>query len=181
MATTEATEARFRELILYVADQCYGDERFGFTKLNKVLFNADFVHYGLTGESITGQEYQKLRHGPAPRRMLPALQTLKSEGGAVVRVDRRFGFPRKYVVPLREPDANMFTGLQIKLVDQWIRHFREMTAAGVSAESHEFIGWRLVDYGETIPYEAVFGWGTRPLTEREKKVGLEFARGRTAA
>jgi len=28
MATTDADETRFHELILYVADQCFGDDRF---------------------------------------------------------------------------------------------------------------------------------------------------------
>lgn len=173
---TATTDERFYELILYVADRCAQEKSFGITKLNKILFSADFLHYGMTGESISGQEYQKLKHGPAPRRMLPALRELTQSGEAVVRVDHQLGFPRKRVIALREPDPNAFTGQQVAIIERVLRHFEDMSAIAASKESHEFIGWRAVEYGETIPYEAVFGWWTRPLTEREKKVGRELSR-----
>jgi hypothetical protein len=56
---------------LLIATRSEGDEPFGAVKLNKLLFYADFFAYVKFGECITGQEYQKLAQGPAPRRMLP--------------------------------------------------------------------------------------------------------------
>ena len=47
-------DAKLRELILYVAERCENDPDFGALKLNKILFNADFIAYALTGKAITG-------------------------------------------------------------------------------------------------------------------------------
>lgn len=36
------------------------------TKLNKLFFYADFYHYQITGQSITGMRYRAIPHGPVP-------------------------------------------------------------------------------------------------------------------
>ncbi len=51
------SEAKLRELIIHVATLSGMDEPFGATKLNKILFNADFEAYRQWGKSISGQEY----------------------------------------------------------------------------------------------------------------------------
>jgi transcriptional regulator with XRE-family HTH domain len=37
------------------------------TKMNKLLFYADFLHYSRTGYSITGLTYIAIKHGPVPK------------------------------------------------------------------------------------------------------------------
>src|SRR5215467_9574991 len=68
----QPNDEKFKELILYIASHSEDDPAFGATKLNKLLFFADFITYLRLGHPITGQEYQRLENGPAPRRMLPA-------------------------------------------------------------------------------------------------------------
>ena len=58
---------KFREPLLYVAHKSERDPSFGATKLNKLLFIADFLSYAKAGKSITGQPYVKLKNGPAPK------------------------------------------------------------------------------------------------------------------
>ena len=69
MNNTKANDTKMRELILYVASKSQHDPKFGSTKLNKILFFADFAFYFKHGRSVTGQEYMRLKHGPAPRRL----------------------------------------------------------------------------------------------------------------
>ena len=63
---------RFKELVLYVCEKCVADPRFGATKLNKILYFADFLAYAESGEPITGMEYRENLNGPARRRLLPS-------------------------------------------------------------------------------------------------------------
>src|SRR4051794_11181803 len=80
-------DRKFRELVLYLAERSEGDKHFGATKLNKLLFYADFVYYLYFGNSITGHTYQKLEHGPAPRALKPIVAAMEGDGDAKV-VDR---------------------------------------------------------------------------------------------
>src|SRR5687767_11846412 len=77
-------QAKFDELVLYVALRSADDSTYGATKLNKILFYSDFFFYAKCGESITGAEYQKLERGPAPRQMKPAEARLVASGAAAM-------------------------------------------------------------------------------------------------
>lgn len=173
VSQVEPNEAKFEELVLYIAGQSVTDPDFGMTKLNKILFNADFTAYGRLGEPMTGVEYQKLKNGPAPRRLLPVLDKLRREGAATVTYVNRMGYTQKRVQAFREADLSMFSGEEIAIVDGSIAIMEGMSAVRVSDLSHKYVGWQVVETGETIPYETVFV-STRPLTEREMKNGVEL-------
>jgi hypothetical protein len=168
------SDRRLAELILYVARVCEGDESFGSTKLNKILFLADFLAYRKLGASITGAEYQRLPFGPAPRRLKPVLEALVQSGAAAIRTQDRFGYEQKRPVALREPDLRQFTGEQIALLDQIIRILWGRTASDVSELSHGFIGWQLAEEGETIPYGLALYDPGRQLSQEGKRVVEEL-------
>lgn len=164
---------KFKELVLYIARQSEGNPRFGATKLNKLLFFSDFLAYKLFGQPITGQDYFRLDHGPAPRRLMP----LKSEmiaAGDCIEVDRNyFGRLQKVVVASREPDLAAFSGQEIALVDQLIKECAHLNATEISGESHGFVGWQIADDQEDIPYKlALVNFGK--VTERDKKHATEI-------
>ncbi|MDP2965926.1 MAG: Panacea domain-containing protein [Pelolinea sp.] len=169
--TSKEYDKKMKELILYVSQKCEGDSSFGATKLNKLLFFSDFMAYLNFGKSITGQEYQCLEKGPAPKRLVPIREELMKSQEAVLRPNSYYGFPQERLIPLREPDLSEFSGEEIALVDFEIDHWREKSAKEISAESHKFIGWICAEELEVIPYETAFV-GTRELTEEE----FEFAR-----
>lgn len=66
-------ELKLSELLLLLAEELADDRFGGATKANKVMFFAEYANMRLTGRPITGARYQKLKQGPAPRRLLPAL------------------------------------------------------------------------------------------------------------
>src|SRR5262245_61954489 len=72
------TEKKLEELIVFFAHESAGDTFFGSTKLNKLLFIADFLAYGYLGKSITGTTYIHQDHGPtpAPRQFMQARENL---------------------------------------------------------------------------------------------------------
>lgn len=146
-------DKRLGELILYLSDLCKGDDAFGATKLNKLLFYADFVAYRQLGKPITGQPYQHLGWGPAPRRLIPVKDQLIAEGALAERMVNTYDHVQKRPVPLRDPDISMFSAEEVDLVHQMVKLFEKKNATQISEESHLFVGWDLTENGDAIPYE----------------------------
>jgi hypothetical protein len=157
---------KLRELILYIAVASEGDETFGSTKLNKLLFFSDFLCYMETGSAITWEEYQKLKNGPAPRALLPVSEEMR-QGHELELADRRhYGRLQKRPMALRDPDLSVFTAAEIAVVERVLRRFRDKNASEISATSHQFLEWQLAGEGETIPYISSLFY-TRDLTRQE--------------
>lgn len=163
-------DEKLRELVLYVAERSEGDPAFGAVKLNKLLFYADFAAYLYLGDSITGQDYQKLEHGPAPRRLVPVMAAMEAHNEVAVRDSEYYGRNQRRPFALREPNLDLFTAREIDLVNRILDQFRGMNASRISEDSHRFVGWKLAEQGETIPYEVALV-GTREPTEAEREWG----------
>jgi uncharacterized phage-associated protein len=152
MATED--EAKFAELMLYVADKTRADHRGGAVKLNKYLYFAEFSAVRRLGHPITGVDYQKLTHGPAPRRLLPVRDALVADGS--VRLERRqdaFGYEHTDLIPLRDADLSRFSTDEIRIIDEVVEELLPLNGAQVSDLSHREAGWMMVNVGDSIPYE----------------------------
>ncbi|MFA7100674.1 MAG: Panacea domain-containing protein [Bacilli bacterium] len=147
-------QAKMRELILYISEQLSDDPKFGSTKLNKVLFFADFLHYRNKGESITGQEYWKLANGPAPRCFIPLRQEMIKEGIFDILPRDYWGEIQQVPTAKRKSNLSAFTGYEIALVDHVIEKLKPCDANECSNKSHNYLGllWDLIELKETIPY-----------------------------
>jgi hypothetical protein len=166
---------KFVELVLYVADKSVEDPNYGATKLNKILFFADFLAYTNLGQSITGAAYQKLEHGPAPRELLPIQRQLIERGDAALIPRGSYGYRQKRLTALREPDLSVFSPEEIALVDEVLDQLIHHRAADVSMLSHRWsAGWAAVEQGETIPYETAF-WAPHAVNEDDIKRAQELA------
>jgi hypothetical protein len=147
-------EAKFAELMLYIAARTNADHRGGAVKLNKYLYFAEFSAVRRLGHPITGVDYQKLTHGPAPRRLLPIRDALVADGSA--RLERQqdaFGYEHTVVVPLRDADLSRFSADEIRIIDEVVEELLPLNGAQVSDLSHREAGWMMVNVGDTIPYE----------------------------
>ena len=117
-------EEKLRTVALYVASRSEDDPAFDRTKLERILFYADVLHYLTTGRSITGSAYVK---GPFP---LPegfgALQRTMDEAGELKLQQRlRYGSPQKRPVALVIPDLSRFDGAEVATVVEAVAHGRE--------------------------------------------------------
>jgi hypothetical protein len=168
-----AGQKKLQELILYISMKSEGDEGFGKVKLNKLLFFSDFLAYLYHGASITGQNYQALQQGPAPKAMLPVLNAMLELGEVAVREKEYHGLKQQRVFSLRPPDTSIFDPKEIALVDEVVTKHWGQNGADVSEKSHKFIGWALAKQGEAIPYSVVMV-GRRDLTINERERGVEL-------
>jgi hypothetical protein len=168
-------EAKLTELLLYVADRLRADRAGGATKLNKVMFFADFAHVRRTGAPITGAEYQKLPQGPAPRRLKPVRDNLVAAGAATLAREEFLGYELHRLVPLRPADTTVFTAAELETVEQVLADLDGLNARQVSDLSHEEAGWRLVDEGDVIPYEAALVGARQVSTPTSRRLQREVA------
>jgi hypothetical protein len=170
-----ATE-KFKEMILYIAQESECDRNFGATKLNKILFFCDFLGFRAHGSSISEQRYFKLPYGPAPRSLKPAITELVAEEACIEVERNHFGRPQKRIVVRREAKVEVFTAKEIALINSVIRALWDNSAQEVSDLSHHFIGWQAAGDLEDIPYETIFLGDPRglSLTEEEIRFGQEL-------
>lgn len=147
---------KLQELMLYIAKKSLGDKHFGYVKLNKILFYADFAAYGELGASITNATYIRNHYGPTPREIKAAQASLESAGRAQVVEIPFYERKQQRLIPLAEPDMSLFTSDEIGIVDRMIEEYRNYTGKQLSDQTHELLPWRNSEDGEEIPYYSVF-------------------------
>lgn len=171
-----ADESKFKELVIYIAQKSASDPNFGSVKLNKLLFFADFWAYGQLGHPITGVEYQRLDHGPAPRRLVPIRKALERDRALALQPTSVAGdYIQNRPVNLREANLDVFSAREISLVDDVINALRDSNAKECSEFSHEWLSWKIAGDMETIPYASVF-LSHEPLTQDEADRGREISK-----
>ncbi len=154
------TDRKLRELILYVSKLSEDDPGFGATKLNKLLYFADFEAYRRFGRSITGCEYMGLEQGPVPRHLFPVRDKLVERRDLVIIPQKRQGYTQQRPFALRPAELACFEPRDIDLIHEVVQECRTMNAREIADASHD-IKWRVVgtDRGD-FPYNLAF------LTER---------------
>ncbi|HZK15095.1 MAG TPA: Panacea domain-containing protein [Solirubrobacterales bacterium] len=171
---------RFEALVLYIAHRRRDDERFGRTKLAKVLFYSDFAIYQDQGEPLTGATYIRMPFGPFPKALEETEQVLEAKGLAVLAHDGEDEYEEKRIIPTKSaPDLRgLFEEWQILVVNDWIDRVGAASAAQISEMSHHHPGWLLAkNNGDTIPYGTAILPQSRP-TALETSRAKEVARGR---
>ena len=162
-------ERKFTELVMFVAERLRGDRAGGATKLNKVLFFSEFTHIRRHHAVISGCEFQKLDHGPAPRQLLPVRRRLLENNEAELIEEDFLGRPQHRLVPRRPVDEGVFADDELKTVIDVLDQLQGLTGTQVSELSHQEPGWRLTEVGETISYATAFldfAQGVTPTSER---------------
>lgn len=177
----KADEQKFKELVLYVAARSDEDPSFGAVKLNKILFYSDFLFFAETGKPITGMEYRKYPHGPAPAKMKVIKAQLEGDGAAYEYINPlQRGYRQRRLLANRKPDLSKFTAEEIATVDRVLEMFRFWTGRDVSEKSHCLPGWQLAKDAEEIPYFTALIPDNQPeLTDEEltwvRQVGNRLA------
>lgn len=171
-----ANERKLRELIIYIATKCQDDETFGATKLNKLLFLADFLAYGRFGQPITGVEYMKQEQGPVPRKLIPLREEMIELGDITLESREYYDMPNPQVrvIARREADLTLLEKQDISLVDDVIIRMWGQSGTKVSEMTHGYRAWLMArELRDTIPYQAVFLSDEEP-TEYELKHAEEL-------
>jgi len=164
---------RLKQMILYIADRMKGAEFFGQTKLNKILYRAEFAAYRELGHMLTGYNYQKNFKGPTLRAFVPVTKEMVTEGllaweehrqgpeGVELRAD-----------PQVKADLAPFQEAELAIIDREINSAWDLSGRGISDEEHRTAAWYATKTGETIRPQLAFVEDPDkqiPLSEAEEK------------
>lgn len=143
---------RLKNILLYFIEKSNG---VFFTKMNKLLFYADFMAYRVTGKSVSGLAYKAIAHGPVPVRWDRIYSFFDEIDQEIVQFsDGREG--TKLVSKL-SPDMAEFSDDELKILEYVSQRFKNETPTQISETSHEEEAWKKYkDSDKLISFEMAF-------------------------
>jgi putative zinc finger/helix-turn-helix YgiT family protein len=124
------------------------------TKLNKLLFYADFKNYEQTGSSITGLRYVHLKHGPVPDQYEIIYEYLLGLDPTLIKEeDPYLDCSAETFRSEGEPDTTMLTFTELSVLGSVKEYFKNFTAKAITEFSHEEEGYKQTREKEFISYE----------------------------
>jgi putative zinc finger/helix-turn-helix YgiT family protein len=124
------------------------------TKLNKLLFYADFKHFKDYTISITGARYAHIPFGPAPEKYSLYLATLFENGAIKVE---EYVFSEDVIgeefVSVKEPDLLLFSNSELKILATIKEYFKDFNAKRITDFSHDEKAYKETSPGDIISYE----------------------------
>ena len=142
---------RLKNMLLYILNQC-GDVFY--TKMNKLLFYADFFAYRRLGMAISGLSYRAIGFGPVPERW----DRVYSQFDEILQEPRAYGEKEGSVLTTDFlADKDVFTDVEIDVLNEVCSRFMKCTSTEMTRISHEENAWKdYVDEYKQIPFEAAF-------------------------
>jgi transcriptional regulator with XRE-family HTH domain len=128
------------------------------TKMNKLLFYADFLHYSRTGFSITGLTYIAITHGPVPQNYGSIYDRLFTTGiVALAEVDFNDFTGEKFTNTGNSPDMELFTPTELKAILDVEKQLGNLNTNQIITKSHNENAWQQnVDNFGRISYDYGF-------------------------
>lgn len=124
------------------------------TKLNKLLFYADFKHFKEYAVSITGARYAHIPFGPAPDNFELYFATLIGSGSLIVEeVNFTERVTGENYVSRYKPDLSIFSESELKILASVKEYFNDFSASSITKFSHEEVGYNETDDGKIISYK----------------------------
>ena len=107
------------------------------TKLNKLLFYADFKAFKEHSLSITGLQYAKMPYGPVPDKYEFYIATLKDNNDIISEeISYDNGAVGEKIIASQEPDLSIFNDDEIEVLIHVKKRFQDTNAKEISNISH---------------------------------------------
>lgn len=144
--------SKLKNAILYFIEKMNG---VFVTKMNKLLFFADFVSYRENGQAVTGLSYKAIQYGPVPEHW-DSIYGLIEDIDQVI-VDFGNGNSGQKLVSNVSFDASVFTSEQISVLENVYSTFKNDTSSKISNRSHNEEAWtENVDRHDLISFDYAF-------------------------
>jgi len=122
------------------------------TKLNKLLFYADFLNYFNYSVSITGSKYVHLQYGPVPDNYQLFLAYLVNEGSLNIIETPIYDYTAEMIHSNIKPDLSIFTEYDKITLEYIDNYFKGYTATRISDYAHKEKGYLETTDKEIISY-----------------------------
>jgi len=131
------------------------------TRLNKLLFYADFRHFQLHGVSITGGRYRAIQMGPVPVQYASLYEYAQREGQIKLNEEELNdgGIKGQFMPVTNAPfNAELFEESELAVLDEVCAQFKNTKAKEIENISHEEEAWKLHEKEHSIiDYNLAFG------------------------
>lgn len=127
------------------------------TKMNKLLFYADFLHYSRRGYGISGLRYKAITRGPVPKNYGSIYSMLMDQGffdSEIVQFEQGEG---EKFLSNTEPELELFEDSEIQVLNDVVKHLGKLSTNQIVNTSHDEDGWQHnVDNFKEINYQYAF-------------------------
>ncbi|MEW6669874.1 MAG: Panacea domain-containing protein [Thermodesulfobacteriota bacterium] len=125
----------YREKLINAAVYFAKNTKFcGKTKLMKLLFFLDFMHFKQTGKSVTGLTYYTWERGPVPKVFFRELDSMKPDLSSAIRIVKKQTLEQ--IVPKRQFDDTHFTRRELRLLETLAEVYLETKADDMVEVAH---------------------------------------------
>jgi uncharacterized phage-associated protein len=112
------------------------------TKLNKLLFYSDFLHYKRSGHSISGIAYRAIPFGPVPSEYEKLYIKLSDDNFANIElVEFNDGNYGEAIRPAEKFDATLFTNDELETLQAVAQRFGKFNTKQIVEVSHQEKAW----------------------------------------
>ena len=108
----------------------------GKTKLFKLLYYLDFVHFKETGRSVTGRDYFAWQFGPAPSSLFEEMKNPPDDLKSAINILSRDLDNFQAFHPRKPFDKKHFTKRELRILEQIAFIFKEADAKDMVDASH---------------------------------------------
>lgn len=124
------------------------------SKLNKLLFYADFKHFKEYILSITGMQYVPLPYGPVPDNYGMYYDTLLAQASLELMEETYpDGHVGEVITAIKEPDLNIFSPSELRVLASVKEDFQKYNATQIKERSHKEAGYQETTKGQIISYK----------------------------
>jgi putative zinc finger/helix-turn-helix YgiT family protein len=123
------------------------------TKLNKLLFYADFLHFKRHGVSISGSPYLAFPYGPVPDHYGTIRADLCESGALATREVYGPDWGGEILTAERAVDKDLFTAEELETLQEVATGLAGLTASRIAELSHKEAAWSNTPHRDMISYE----------------------------
>ena len=139
--------AKFTNAVLY-----FCKEGVVKTKLNKLLFYADFLNFKDYVISITGAQYARVPFGPAPNNFDLYYSVLYRQGFIDIEEIDYHDYTGEEYRAACDPDLSVFSDGELRILSTVNEFFKAYKAVDISNRSHQEKGYKETNTGKLISY-----------------------------
>lgn len=147
---------KFTEMVVYFSEKVQPFK----TKMNKLLFHADFLMFRKSCFSISGTRYFAINMGPVPHNFQSIFEYLSNKD----EIDIHYfdfangGFGEQFIARQdRAFNANLFSKEELEILEKVATTFKKTTTADIIKLSHIEKAWKENEHAKkVISYEYAF-------------------------
>jgi len=147
---------KLEQMVHYIISCTANIPSVGKTVLWKLMYFSDFDFYEIHEKMLTGEQYRKIDHGPAPTHFDNIKEKLMLE--KKIRHVKMFyhGKPQEKYISLKNPDTSLLSKEEIQAIERTIQRYVGLNATQISELSHLDMPWKATKEKDIIDYNLVF-------------------------